>query len=123
MRLSRNFHVMYSCLLLFSNTAWAIPNPAAVMCAAMGYQAEQDDCVFPDKSRCNQWAFWRGECGQSFHICTQNQGKIVVQHNISLCDINDQLYTWELAKQSQHDSHTTWTVVLKPYTTSAKTSS
>ncbi len=48
-----------------------IANPASVHCVQNGGQVQfrQDAqggtlgiCVFPDKSECEEWAFYRGEC-------------------------------------------------------------
>lgn len=49
-----------------------LANPAAVYCAEMGYEyriettkeGQKGICVFPDKTECEEWAFFRGECGQ-----------------------------------------------------------
>ena len=48
-----------------------MPNPASRFCREEGYQLElRTDasgttgyCVFPDGSECEEWAFYRGECG------------------------------------------------------------
>jgi len=49
-----------------------MPNPASVYCEQNGYELEirtADDgsqsgvCVFPDGSTCDEWAYYRGECG------------------------------------------------------------
>ncbi len=48
-----------------------MPNPASKFCIEQGYQLElRTDasgtvgyCVFPDSSECEEWAFYRGECG------------------------------------------------------------
>ena len=49
-----------------------MPNPAAVYCKEQGYQLETRTaadgsqsaaCIFPDGSECDEWAFFRGECG------------------------------------------------------------
>ena len=48
-----------------------MPNPASKHCRDQGYQLElRTDadgttgyCVFPDGSECEEWAFYRGECG------------------------------------------------------------
>jgi uncharacterized protein len=49
-----------------------IANPASLFCAQHGgtLEVRKDDqggesgmCVFPDGARCDEWAFWRGECG------------------------------------------------------------
>ena len=49
-----------------------IPNPASVYCTDQGGRLEirtdasggqQGICVFTDGSECDEWAFFRGECG------------------------------------------------------------
>ena len=49
-----------------------MPNPASAYCEEQGYQLEirtADDggqtgfCLFPDGSECEEWAYYRGECG------------------------------------------------------------
>lgn len=49
-----------------------MPNPASVYCTQQGNKLEirtaddgsqQGICVFPDGSTCDEWAFYRGECG------------------------------------------------------------
>jgi putative hemolysin len=48
-----------------------MPNPASVYCEEKGYTLEtitaadgsqSANCVFPDGSKCDEWAFYRGEC-------------------------------------------------------------
>ena len=53
-----------------------VPPPAGEYCAKLGYPIEGDDCVFPDGSRCEQWSFYRGECGQKHSYCNQHGGTI-----------------------------------------------
>jgi putative hemolysin len=49
-----------------------LPNPASVYCEQQGYRLEirtaadgnqSGVCVFPDGAECDEWAFYRGECG------------------------------------------------------------
>jgi putative hemolysin len=49
-----------------------LPNPASVYCEQNGYEHEipiaEDGsqggiCIFPDGSTCDEWAYFRGECG------------------------------------------------------------
>jgi uncharacterized protein len=51
-----------------------IPNPASVYCEQQGNKLEIQTasdgsqngvCVFPDGSTCDEWAYFRGECGPS----------------------------------------------------------
>ncbi len=56
-----------------------IANPASVYCTERGYQLEirttangqTGYCVFPDKSECEEWAFFRGECGLKWQTPTK----------------------------------------------------
>jgi putative hemolysin len=50
----------------------SMPNPASVYCTQQGNQLEirtaadgsqYGICVFPDGSTCDEWAYFRGECG------------------------------------------------------------
>lgn len=52
-----------------------LPNPASAYCQEQGYKLEirQDlkgnqygVCVFDDKEECDEWKFYRGECGQEY---------------------------------------------------------
>jgi len=54
------------------------PNPAAVYCHELGYEpqiqtkkdgAQYTICVFPDKSACDAWDFFKGTCGIEFSYC------------------------------------------------------
>lgn len=49
-----------------------IPNPASTYCEEQGYTSEirtaadgsqSGVCIFPDGSECDEWAYFRGECG------------------------------------------------------------
>jgi len=49
-----------------------MPNPASVYCEEQGYKTEirtaadgsqSGVCIFPNGSECDEWAFFRGECG------------------------------------------------------------
>ena len=51
-----------------------MPNPASVYCTQQGNKLEirtapdgsqQGICVFPDGSTCEEWAYYRGECGSA----------------------------------------------------------
>jgi len=72
-------------------------NPAAVYCEGLGYAMENvqrngggdADCIFPDGSRCGQWDFLSGRCGQEFTYCTLNGGTIEEGANILTCHFAD----------------------------------
>ncbi len=51
-------------------------NPAAAYCSALGYQATGGQCAFPDGTRCEQWAFFRGSCGGQHSFCNLHGGTI-----------------------------------------------
>ena len=71
--------IMLCLFLIFALAACAapqtnmnMPNPASVYCEEQGNTLEirtaQDgsqsgECIFPDGSSCDEWAFYRGECG------------------------------------------------------------
>jgi len=49
-----------------------LPNPASIYCEQQGYQVEirttadgsqTGTCIFPDGSECDEWAYFRSECG------------------------------------------------------------
>ena len=48
-----------------------LPNPASQYCLDQGYNLELRQeadgvagyCLFPDGTECDEWAFYRGECG------------------------------------------------------------
>jgi len=51
-----------------------MPNPASVYCEQQGYKSEirtaadgsqTGYCIFPDGSECDEWVYYRGECGPS----------------------------------------------------------
>ncbi len=62
----KNIFVFGITLVLISGIASALPNPASTYCEEMGYQLVGEMCVFPDSTSCEQWAFYRGECGQNY---------------------------------------------------------
>jgi putative hemolysin len=60
-----------------------MPNPASVYCTQQGNKLEirtaddgsqQGICVFPDGSTCDEWAYYRGECGPAPKNPTPDQG-------------------------------------------------
>ncbi len=55
-----------------------LANPASVYCAELGYVAEGETCAFPDGTSCEQWAFFRGECGQAHSFCHRQGGDVSV---------------------------------------------
>ncbi len=56
-----------------------MPNPASVYCEAQGNRLEirtaadgsqSGACIFPDGSECDEWAYYRGECGPAVAAST-----------------------------------------------------
>jgi len=72
-------------------------NPAAVYCEGLGYSMENvqrngggdADCLFPDDSRCGQWDFLSGRCGQEFTYCSMQGFKLEEGANIGICRFQD----------------------------------
>ena len=55
-----------------SSEGAGLPNPASAYCLEQGYEHEirtaadgsqSGVCIFPDGSECDEWAYFRGECG------------------------------------------------------------
>jgi len=60
----------------------SMPNPASVYCTQQGNQLEirtaadgsqNGVCVFPDGSTCDEWTYYRGECGPTGSSGTEEQ--------------------------------------------------
>jgi len=74
-------------------------NPAAVYCGELGYAmenvtrngGEDADCIFPDESRCGQWDFLSGRCGQEFSYCSLQGYNLGEGTNIGTCHVNFQM--------------------------------
>jgi len=49
-----------------------LANPAAKYCQDAGYALDGEDCVFDMQFKCEQWAFYYGDCGQEFTYCEKN---------------------------------------------------
>src|SRR3954470_5661472 len=56
-----------------------VPPPAAQYCKQLGYTLVDSTCTFPDGTTCEQWAFYRGECGHSHSYCNQHGGSVSSQ--------------------------------------------
>ena len=75
-------------------------NPAAVYCENLGYAmesvtrdgGEDADCIFPDGSRCAQWDFLAGRCGQEFSFCEMQGFELETDGNIGICRFPDSSY-------------------------------
>jgi putative hemolysin len=75
-----------------------LANPASTYCTGLKYDlqirsdssgAQTGYCVFPDKTECEEWAFFRGECGQDKSFCATNGGKIEKTENGAICTFPD----------------------------------
>lgn len=51
-------------------------NPASVYCVALGYELAGEQCTFPDATSCEEWSFYRGECGQTHSFCNLHGGTV-----------------------------------------------
>ncbi len=67
----------------------ALPNPASVYCTQQGNKLEihtaadgsqSGVCVFPDGSTCDEWAYFRGECGPA---AQENPTPVVIVEEIT----------------------------------------
>lgn len=73
-----------------------VPPPAGEYCAKLGFTVAESDCKFPDGTSCEQWAFYRGQCGQSHSYCNQHGGAVSSKTEdmgswtavYGVCDIN-----------------------------------
>ncbi|MES0362248.1 MAG: DUF333 domain-containing protein [Anaerolineales bacterium] len=78
----------------------AMANPSAVYCEGLGYSmenvvrngGEDADCVFTDGSRCAQWDFLSGRCGQEFTYCKMQGFNLEQGTNIGICRYPDGSY-------------------------------
>ena len=59
-----------------ATTGVGLANPAAVYCQALGYALTDETCAFPDGTSCEQWAFYRGECGGAHSFCNLHGGAV-----------------------------------------------
>lgn len=50
------------------------PPTAPEYCTNLGYTLDASTCVFPDGTRCDEWAFYRGSCGQAHSYCNRHGG-------------------------------------------------
>jgi hypothetical protein len=77
-------HLYLFPLIIFSvlssrNDVPPMPNPASAYCAFLGYKEvirkdskgnEYGVCIFPDGTECEEWQFFRGQCGQKYSYCS-----------------------------------------------------
>jgi putative hemolysin len=59
-----------------NNMLVGVPNPAASYCEGLGYEYDNESCIFPDGTECPAWDFYRGKCGQGFTYCEQQGHRI-----------------------------------------------
>lgn len=53
-----------------------VPPPASEYCTKLGHTLAGEQCTFADGTSCEQWAFYRGQCGQPHSYCNQHGGTI-----------------------------------------------
>ncbi|MBX3192812.1 MAG: DUF333 domain-containing protein [Labilithrix sp.] len=56
-----------------------LANPASVYCAELGFVAAGESCTFPDGTSCEQWSFYRGECGNAHSFCARQGGEVTAK--------------------------------------------
>lgn len=83
------------------NTFHGISNPAAAYCIVLGYKYSSENgigyCIFIDGSKCEEWSFYAGKCGQTYSYCTRqgylletrNDGKDPYSREYSACVLPD----------------------------------
>jgi len=89
------------------NTGGGIANPASVYCAEhegtleirKGVNGEYGVCIFANGSECEEWAYYRGECGPSSKVCTTEYapvcGEVQVQCIKAPCNPVQQTFSNE----------------------------
>lgn len=72
--------ILAAAVFAFANCCYSqnIPNPASLYVKFLGYKSEiksdkegnqRKVCILPDSSECDEWAFFRGTCGQAYSYC------------------------------------------------------
>jgi putative hemolysin len=57
-----------------------VPSPASAYCHKLGFVPTDDGtCRYPDGTSCDQWAFYRAQCGQPFSYCNRHGGQVSSQ--------------------------------------------
>ncbi|MEM2919043.1 MAG: DUF333 domain-containing protein [Candidatus Altiarchaeota archaeon] len=80
-------------ILILSNLATSMLNPAAVYCNSLGYEyvieqtpeGEIGFCKFKDGSKCSDWEFLSGKCGQKYSYCSKEGYKIKTTTDFEKC--------------------------------------
>jgi len=73
-----------------------VPPTAAEYCTRLGFTLEGSQCNFPDGTSCEQWAFFRAECGLPHSYCNQHGGTVSSKTEdmgtwtaiYAVCDVN-----------------------------------
>ncbi len=82
-------------------TTTGMANPASVYCKKLGYQLEirtNSDggqygiCIFPDGSECEEWKFYRNECGTAFRKAKEMSGVCIALWD-PVCGKNGKTYS------------------------------
>jgi putative hemolysin len=80
-------------------------NPASVYCTALGYHLDGSSCAFPDGTTCEEWSFFRGECGQTHSFCNLHGGSVSNKiQNMGTWTANYALCTLANGKSCQEDT-------------------
>ncbi|MEM4703047.1 MAG: C1 family peptidase [Candidatus Pacearchaeota archaeon] len=86
-------------VIFLANIAYvsALPNPAAVYCSELGYKykvvetslGQKGICVMPNNEKCDEWSFFRGECGQEFSYCSKQGYELKSKNGMAFCIVPD----------------------------------
>ena len=90
----KNFTIIFALVFVTGVAGWyiwlsgaeaenkliGVANPAAVYCSELGYTYEIRNapegqigvCIFPNRTECEEWGFYRGMCGKEFSYCALN---------------------------------------------------
>lgn len=74
-----------------------LANPASVYCEQSGGTLQIRDetggevgyCLFSDGSECEEWQFFRGECGLDYTFCASEGGTPEVREDVLTCVFGD----------------------------------
>ena len=73
-----------------------LPPTAPEYCTRLGFTLVDSQCKFLDGTSCEEWAFYRGECGKPHSYCDQHGGTVSTKTEnmgtfttvYAVCDLN-----------------------------------
>ena len=85
-------------VIFFSNSSFALSNPAAVYCKELGKElegysyrinkspaGEQGICILPDGSEYDEWDFFKGKVGKEYSYCARKGYGIKTENGKTFC--------------------------------------